>query len=505
MIGGRRSPALGPVLFFSAFVIATCGLVYELIAGAMASYLLGDSVTQFSLIIGAYLSAMGVGSWLSRYVDRDLLSRFVQIEVGVALLGGFGAALLFGAFAYTNGFRLVLFGHTFGVGVLVGLELPLLLRILKEDTTLKELVARVLFLDYIGALVASLAFPLLLVPHLGLFRTALLFGLLNAGVALWATFLFAGGGRQRPLAAGAVVVLALAMPVASHVEQGMESDLFADPVVFRQTSPYQRIVVTSAGDEARLFLDGALQFASDDEYRYHEALVHPALAWHGRARSVLVLGGGDGMAVREALKWPTVEAVTLVDLDPVVTSLFTDREELARLNDGALRDERVTVINEDAFVWLQTADARFDAVIVDFPDPNDYGVGKLYTTHFYRLLERVLASGATIGLQATSAFFSPEAYWCIVRTLEHEGFTVRPYHAYVPSFGEWGFALASADRSLDAGFADLPGGLRFLDAPALDRLFVFPPDMRRRTGPINRLNNQVLVRLYEEDWMDLWD
>ncbi len=509
MIGGRRGPALGRLLFFSAFLIATCGLVYELIAGSMASYLLGDSVTQFSLIIGTYLSAMGVGSWLSRYLDKNLLARFVEIEVAIALLGGFEAAILFGAFAYSSSFRLALFAHVFLVGTLVGLELPLILRILNEDTTLKELVARVLFLDYIGALAASLAFPLLLVPRLGLFRTGLLFGLLNASVALWATFLFVGPDRTvrrlRLMAGSAVVLLCLAMPVAAQVERGMEGDLFADPVVFRQTTPYQRIVVTDAAADTRLFLNGALQFASSDEYRYHEALVHPALAAHGSPRRVLVLGGGDGMAVREVLRWDGVETVTLVDLDPAVTQLFTEREELAVLNGLALRDDRVEVVNADAFVWLQEPGIEpYDAVVVDFPDPNDYGVGKLYTTHFYRLLRRAMADDATLSIQATSAFFSPEAYWCIVRTIEHEGFAVRPYHAYVPSFGEWGFVLAAPGRRLE-GFAALPEGLRFLDAAAMDRLFVFPGDMGRREGPINRLNNQVLVRLYEEDWLDLWD
>ena len=507
MIGGRPPPALARVLFTSAFVVATCGLVYELIAGALASYLLGNSVTWWSLVIGTYLSAMGVGSWLSRFVERRLLDRFVEIEVAVALLGGFEALILFAAFAYSSSFRFALFAHVFLVGALVGVEIPLIIRILETHASLKELVARVLALDYMGALVASLAFPLLLVPHLGLFRTGLLFGLLNAGVALWATFLFEGDLRRvrrlRGLAGGAVAILALTFPVAGALEARLENGLFADPVVFRQVTPYQRVVVTHGDGDTRLFLNGALQFSSTDEYRYHEALVHPAMISVHRPKRVLVLGGGDGLAVREVLRHGSVESVTVVDLDPAVTKLFTARAELSAINRDAFSDPRVRVINDDAFQWLQGVEEQFDVAIVDFPDPNDYAVGKLYTAHFFRLLRRRLSDGGVFAVQSTSSFFSPEAFWCIVRTIESEGLAARPYHAYVPSFGEWGFVLAGASEPDLVGA--LPEGLRFLDRASLPTLFVFAKDMKRREGPVNRLSNQVLVRLYEQDWLELWN
>jgi len=505
VIAGRPGPALGRLLFASAFAIATCGLVYELIAGALASYLLGNSVTQFSFVIGCYLSAMGVGSWLSRYVEKDLLERFVEIEIAVALIGGFQALMLFGAFAYASSFRVVLYGLVFVIGCGVGLEMPLLIRILETEASLKELVARVLALDYLGALLASVAFPLLLVPHLGLFRTGLLFGLVNAGVALAAAYMFKSrhSTRLRGLAGGAVVVLALGFPIAGELERRVEADLFADPVVYRQVTPYQRIVVTKRGGDTRLFLDGALQFSSVDEHRYHEALVHPAMAGTSAARRVLVLGGGDGLAAREVLRWPEVQEVVLVDLDPAMTALFTDRDELAALNGGVLSDERVRVVNADAFQWLVDGGQEpFDVAIVDFPDPNNYAVGKLYTNHFFRLLRRALVPDGVVAIQSTSAFFSPEAFWCIVRTMEHEGLAVSPYHTYVPSFGEWGFALASATEV--ATFRRLPPSLKFLDAELLPSLFVFPRDMARREGPVHRLDNQVLVRLYEQDWLRLW-
>ena len=506
MIGGRPPDALGRVLFVSAFVVATCGLVYELIAGALASYLLGNSVTWWSLVIGTYLSAMGVGSWLSRFVEHRLLDRFVEIEVAVALLGGFEALILFAAFGWSSSFRFALFAHVFLVGMLVGLEIPLIIRILEAQSSLKELVARVLALDYLGALAASLAFPLVLVPWLGLFRTGLLFGLCNAGVALWATLLFEQGRprtRLRVLAGGAVLVLAGTFPFAAKLETSLENGLFADPVVYRQVTPYQRLVVTHGDGDTRLFLNGALQFSSTDEYRYHEALVHPAMVSVLGPKRVLVLGGGDGLGVREVLRHPDVESVTLVDLDPAMTRLFTGREEFAELNGHALSDPRVTVINDDAFAWLQRAEGRFDVAIVDFPDPSDYAVGKLYTAHFFRLLRQRMSERGVFAVQSTSSFFSPEAFWCIVRTVESEGLTAKPYHAYVPSFGEWGFVLAGAQPPRPDG--DLPDGLRFLDAETLPSLFVFSKDMKRREGPINRLSNQVLVRLYEQDWLEVWN
>ncbi len=345
-------------LLSSVFVVAACGLLYELAAGALASYLLGDSVLQFSTIIGTYLFAMGVGSWLSRYFERQLPAHFLRIELLVALIGGTLPAVLFLANAYAPGaFRFLLYGMVLVVGTLVGLEIPLVMRILKRNVALKDLVSQVLTFDYLGALAVSLAFPLLLVPQLGLIRTGLLFGLLNALVAVWALWLFRWELRRFAAHAAAcamVVGLLLAALVgAEQITTFAEDKFYQDRIVFTAASPYQRIVVTDGKLGHRLFLNGNLQFAERDEYRYHEALVHPAMAAHGAPKKVAVLGGGDGMAVREILKYPSVESVTLVELDPAMTRLFTDNATLARLNGHALRSPKVQVINTDAFQWLQ--------------------------------------------------------------------------------------------------------------------------------------------------------
>src|SRR5579863_404690 len=343
-------------LFLSVFLIAACGLIYELIAGTLASYLLGDSVFQFSTIIGCYLFAMGIGSYLSRFLHRGLVARFVSIELMVGLVGGFSSSLLFLAFAYTEAFRLVLYIVVILVGTLVGLEIPLLMRILKERFQFRELVSHVLTFDYLGALGASLLFPILLVPKLGLVRSALVFGIFNVGVALWSTYLFREQiGRTHALRAGSVVVLAIlstGMVFADRISSAADNSLYADEVIFSRNTPYQRIVLTRWKDDVRLFLSGHLQFSSRDEYRYHEALVHPGLSAVPGARRVLVLGGGDGLAVRELLRYPNLESITLVDLDPEMTHLFSTHPYLKQLNGGSLLSPKVHVINADAFVWL---------------------------------------------------------------------------------------------------------------------------------------------------------
>ncbi|MEI7432199.1 MAG: polyamine aminopropyltransferase, partial [Betaproteobacteria bacterium] len=410
-------------LLFSVFVVASCGLAYELIAGALSSYLLGDSVTQFSTVIGTYLFAMGIGSWMSRYIERNLIARFVQIELMVGVLGGFSAAGLFFIFVWFSApFKLALYLMVLGIGVLVGLEIPLIMRIMKRDLSFKDVVSQVLTFDYLGALAVSILFPLLLVPHLGLVRSALLFGLLNVLVALWALWVFreqlhnAVGLKAQALVS--FVVLAAGFAAAGQFTSLAEAHLYADEIVYTETSPYQRLVITRWKDDLRLFLNNNLQFSSRDEYRYHEALVHTGLATLPGAKRILVLGGGDGLAVREILKYPQIEAVTLVDLDPAMTKLFSTAAPLRKLNSEALNSPKVTVVNADALKWLEEHDELFDFVVVDFPDPSNFAIGKLYSAPFYRLLDKHLSAGALAVIQSTSPLYARQSFWCVVTTLE---------------------------------------------------------------------------------------
>jgi spermidine synthase len=323
-------------------------------------------------------------------------------------------------------------------------------------------------------------------------------------VGLYGTYLLAPLIRRRLLglrlrAAFVMLLLIAAFWQAKTLTSLAEAELFADEIVYAASSPYQRIVVTRGKSGFHLFLNGNLQFSSADEYRYHEALVHPAMSLPASPRRVLILGGGDGLALREVLKYPSVEQVTLVDLDGKMTALSTAFPSLARLNQHSFADRRVHVVNADAMVWIDRNRDLYDAAIVDFPDPNNFALGKLFTTRFYTMLRQHLTPDAAVSVQCTSPLFARRSYWCIIRTLEAAGFSVRPYHTTVPSFGVWGFALARL-HPFPAPSRVPPLPLRYLDAGTMASMFVFPPDMSAVPVEINRLDNQMLVRYYEEEW-----
>jgi len=319
---------------------------------------------------------------------------------------------------------------------------------------------------------------------------------------VWALWLFRGElrGFASHAAACALTVAALlgAFVGADRITTWAEDRFYADHVLYSETSAYQRVVVTASRAGVRLFLNGNLQFHSRDEYRYHEALVHPAMAAHGAPRRVLVLGGGDGLAVREVLRYPSVEHVTLVELDPHMTALFASQPLLRDLNRDALRSPKLEIVHADAFGWLDRHDDMFDVIVVDFPDPTNFAIGKLYTSSFYRLVDQHLAAGGYAAVQTTSPLIARKSFWTVATTIESVGLVATPYHAHVPSFGEWGFILAS-HRPFRLATA-LPPGLRFLEPSGLPALFDFPPDMARVPAEVNRLSNQVLVQTFEDEW-----
>lgn len=492
------------VLLLAVFIIATCGLIYELVAGTLASYLLGDSVTQFSIIIGVYLFSMGIGSYLSRFFNNYLIEWFIRVELLVGLVGGFSAIILFLVFPLAVSFQTILYAIVCVTGILVGIEIPLLLRILKDKVEFKELVSRVFTYDYIGALLASLIFPLLFVPYLGLIRTSLFFGLLNIIVGLYLCHYFSSEVRNvNRIRMGGIIILVLqiaAFIFSENIMSFSETLAYNDQVVYSTSTPYQRIVITKNKRELRLYLNNNLQFSSADEYRYHEALVHPAMVASKSPENVLILGGGDGLAAREILKYPSVKSIQLVDLDPVMTKLFTTQQVLSDINQQSLKNPKVKVTNADAFMWLKENRDKYDCIIIDFPDPSGFSVGKLYTTAFYRLLQNAMMPNAVAVIQSTSPYVAPKSFWCVSETLKAVGFHAVAYHNYVPSFGEWGYVMAMHSENYQ-----IPDTFniekRYISRAVMEQMLQFPEDMKAHEKlEINKLNNQALVNYFEQEW-----
>ena len=334
-------------------------------------------------------------------------------------------------------------------------------------------------------------------------RSALLFGILNAAVALLTARVFR---RQLPrypalcLRAWLVLAaLAIAFLAANRITAFAEQHYYGDPVVYERHTPYQRLVITRWKDDTRLYLNGNLQFSSRDEARYHEALVLPAMQMARSPARVLILGGGDGLAAREVLKYPQVQDITLVDLDAEMTRTFASSATLTALNDGALNHPKLRVINADAAQWLEENRGEYDVIIIDLPDPSNFSLGKLYSVPMYRLVARHLAPDGYLIVQSTSPYFAPNAYWSVVATLEAANLYTAPYHVYVPSFGEWGYVLAArADNFPVPRPFDVP--TRYLNGETAAEMFRFPPDMARREVEPNYLNTQKLVSYFEQDW-----
>ena len=490
------------LLLAAAALSSSVGLAAELLLGTLASYLVGNTALAYGVAIGGFLAAMGLGAYLSQFIAKDghrrqLLRAFIQVELWIAPLTAVLPLGLFGLFVIDGPLWLGLFLVTLVLGLLAGLEVPLLTRILEQEQGVGAALAGVLALDYVGALLGSLALPVVLLPLLGLFPAAAIIAALPAfmvGVLGWA---FRGSRPWGYMGMAMGVALCLFATVVVPVSDRLEDALYKAPIINRIQSPYQRIVLTRFGSDLRLFLDGDLQLSTLDEYRYHEALVHPALSAHPHPRRILLLGAGDGMALREVLKWP-VEKVVVLELDPAVIQLARTHPMLAAVNEHAFEDPRVDVRTGDAFVLAPQLPMRFDVIIADFPDPDRGAIAKLYAKGFYqRLLTRLAPQGLFV-TQASSPFFAPKVLDCITQTLTAVGGVTFPYTVTVPSFGPWGFVLATQGTALHPEQLALPVSTRFLNQATLQNIFQLPADIQLGQAKINRLSQPVIVR-YQTD------
>lgn len=497
------------VLMLTTLIISGCSIVYEVLISSVSSYLVGDSIKQFSITIGIYMCAMGVGSYISKFLKKDLFDWFVLVEIGVGIIGGISSLVLFLSNIYIESYTLVMYMEIITIGIFVGLEIPLLTRIIEENTkNLRITLSSIFSFDYIGGLIGSIAFPLLLLPNLGYFTTAFLIGALNITVSIIIIFTYRRYIKRfqvfRFISFISLFFMVLGMIYSENIANNIENKLYRDKIILSKQSKYQKIVLTKHKDDLRLFINGNIQFSSFDEYRYHEALVHIPMSLSEKRSNILILGGGDGLAARELLKYSDVDKITLVDLDEEIIKICSTNNDIVKLNEGALENNKVNIINDDAYKYLEKNKEPYDVILVDLPDPNDETLNKLYTNVFYRLCANNLTETGVMAIQSTSPYYAKKAFWCINKTLEEEGLNVLPYHIEVPSFGDWGFQLVSKNK-LDIKDININVDTKFLNKDNIKSMFVFAEDEKVNKDEIisNTLSRPQLITYYleaEENW-----
>lgn len=497
------------VLMLTTLIISGCSIVYEVLISSVSSYLVGDSIKQFSITIGIYMCAMGVGSYISKFLKKDLFDWFVLVEIGVGIIGGISSLVLFLSNIYIESYTLVMYMEIISIGIFVGLEIPLLTRIIEENTkNLRITLSSIFSFDYIGGLIGSIAFPLLLLPNLGYFTTAFLIGALNITVSIIIIFTYRRYIKRfqvfRFISFISLFFMVLGMIYSENIANNIENKLYRDKIILSKQSKYQKIVLTKHKDDLRLFINGNIQFSSFDEYRYHEALVHIPMSLSEKRSNILILGGGDGLAARELLKYSDVDKITLVDLDEEIIKICSTNNDIVKLNEGALENNKVNIINDDAYKYLEKNKEPYDVILVDLPDPNDETLNKLYTNVFYRLCANNLTETGVMAIQSTSPYYAKKAFWCINKTLEEEGLNVLPYHIEVPSFGDWGFQLVSKNK-LDIKDININVDTKFLNKDNIKSMFVFAEDEKVNKDEIisNTLSRPQLITYYleaEENW-----
>lgn len=462
------------LLALTMFFTGASGLVNEYVLSTVSTYILGNSIEQFSITIALMLGFMGLGGWLQKFIpDEVVVDRFITIEVLLALLGGFAPLAIYFGFAYMEDhFALIQYFFIISIGLMIGFEIPLIIRINEHySKTLKSNLSLILGADYVGSLVGAFVWVYIFLPNFALPQISFMISGLNLFIA-FITYMYLKQKFILPFFFSSIVGTALIVGFLSSgkITDSLEQKMYQDPIVYSATTKYQHIVVTDNKtlNEYRLYINGNVQFSSLDEKIYHEQLVQPVMALVEGDKDVLVLGGGDGLAVREIKKDKSVKSITLVDLDPGMLKAINASPVLTELNNNAFRGvnvidssdfissggkEDLTVsgefsgtvdlVNIDADKMLMKLNGRkWNVIIVDFPDPESIELVKLYSKEFYMKLKRVLKPNGMIVIQSTSPYHAKESYLCIGRSIEAAGFHTIPYHDNVPSFGDWGWYIA---------------------------------------------------------------
>ena len=498
------------------FATGLSGIVAEYVMSTLASYLLGNTVLQWTLTVSLMLFAMGVGSRLSKYLRTNLLDTFILIEFSLSVFCAMSATLTYFLAIYVQIISPIIYTIAFAIGLLIGLEIPLATRLNDYFEELRVNISSVMEKDYYGALFGGLLFAFVALPYLGLTYTPIILGTVNFLVALVLYLKFRHLLKFKNLLLSAVLVVPLFLLVLFYLAEPIvlygEQYKYRDHIIYREQSAHQRIVITEWKDNYWLYLNGNQQFSTYDEERYHEPLVHPAMHLAAARSGVLILGGGDGLAAREILKYKDTEKITLVDIDPAVTNLGRSFPMLIDLNNGSLLDRRVEIRNEDAYAFLRESGHLYDVIIVDLPDPKSVDIARLYSLEFYRMALKSLSRGGVLVTQATSPFFARTAYLSILKTIRAAGMPAIALHNHVPTLGDWGWVVAmnapgkAEDWMREKLAAETFDGIetRFLNNPAMRAMMNFGKGIFEDYDDI-RINDQRDMAVFFYYRQGIWE
>ena len=501
------------ILMAALFATGLSGIVAEYVLATLATYFLGDSVFQWTIVLSLMLFSMGLGSRISKRFEEHLLETFIGVELVLSVLISCCALLTYIIMPYTTSLWLVMYLMAVAIGLLIGMEIPLVTRINERYEALKSNISSVMEKDYYGSLFGGLFFAFIGIRYLGLTYTPFVEGAVNFIVALLLFYslrdVIVSHIKWR-LQLGFLITAAiigvgffLAEPIVLFGEQSR----YREKVVFTKQTPYQKITVTQWQGDYWLYLNTGKQLSTFDEWLYHEPLVHPAMQLAASHKKILIMGAGDGCAIREALKYEDVDSIILVDLDPEMTDVGKNHPIFKQLNQAAYFSPKLRVVNADAFTYLEQVKDFYDVIIADFPDPKSVDVNRLYTREFYQLCKHRLRPRGVFITQAASPFYTTKAFRTIEKTVASAGFNVVPIHNHIYTFGEWGWVIGMAEPRSDA----IKKKLQSLTFEGLDKRWINQEAMLMMTSfggnlvpvdtnelQINTVHNPVLYRYYAE-------
>lgn len=450
------------MLLLFTLIISISWILYELLIGTLSSYLIWDSIRQFSFTIGFFMTGMGMWAYISRFLEKNAIRNFLKVELLLSVVWASSAIILKLSYIYLwfsgISFTFIYFFLTIFIWMFVWIEIPMIASIYKElNLKSKSVISDIFTFDYIWALLAALLFPIVLLPFLWLYNISIFIWTLN--LIVW--FLYLNYLRKFNIHLKTYYIyiflilsyLVFLVFSASKLEDFYLKFYFKEPILESYQSDYQNIVLTKRWEDFRMYLNWNLQFLSLDENRYHEALIDWPLnlvddsELKNKWLEVLVLWWWDWLAVRNLLKYDFISKITLVELDPKIIDISKTQVDMLNLNENSLNNNKLEVLTLDAFKYIIETDKKYDFIIADFPDPRDVGTAKLYSKEFYISVYWSLNDNWLFITQASSAFFATKAFWSIDKTIFWVFWNSLPYHRYLPSFWDWWFVLAMKKNS----------------------------------------------------------